>query len=166
MRRLTDIANDAVLADLITQRSLKFYNGTYKWDHHGFEDEIGGKLLPFLTSPRFESNYDSVYHAFGDGSNEQPPTPLPPTPWSDDGKVESLREDLVQTLEDVSTPCGLLDFPSVALHGEVEPAKSPFSDISGMSDVSDAPSELLDPKHHQVGKVDYLHGSTNLISIF
>ena len=27
---------------LLSDRSLKFYNGTYKWNSEGFEDEKGG----------------------------------------------------------------------------------------------------------------------------
>ncbi|KAF2278407.1 uncharacterized protein EI97DRAFT_252508 [Westerdykella ornata] len=43
----------------LTERSKKFYDGTYKSNEFGFEDEEG------------------VYHAFGTGPDSGPPTPLP-----------------------------------------------------------------------------------------
>jgi len=32
------------MSDLLTERSLKFYDGTYKWNGEGFIDEEGGKI--------------------------------------------------------------------------------------------------------------------------
>ncbi|KAF2869119.1 hypothetical protein BDV95DRAFT_596782 [Massariosphaeria phaeospora] len=63
-------------AGLLTDRSLKFYDGTYKWDSDGFTDEQG------------------VYRKFDSGDPEAgPPTPRPPTPVSDEDDSEMKNED-------------------------------------------------------------------------
>ncbi|KAF2660623.1 hypothetical protein K491DRAFT_674566 [Lophiostoma macrostomum CBS 122681] len=201
---LTGRAPSAMQLDLLTERSRKFYDGTYEWvGFEGFMDEKG------------------VYRHFSDTPDARPPTPLPPSPLSDDEEDDADRQtsscfalnddndsrlDITHStppalfsnhlLQQKGVPAGKtlprsdlfldkdeisrtrligrlegmliglwlgrglsladayqkvgLEYPDAIANfglGQVadEPAKSPFSDISGMTDVSDPPSALESP---------------------
>lgn len=92
-------------ADLaITERSRKFYDGTYKWDSDGFTDEHGGKYEPPLSETR--SDFLIVYRKF-DWLDPlaRAPTPLPPISSDDeDGRQADIATvEPMQPFESGST---------------------------------------------------------------
>ncbi|KAF2787350.1 hypothetical protein K505DRAFT_421847 [Melanomma pulvis-pyrius CBS 109.77] len=115
--------NNTAISDLLSERSRKFYNGTYKWDAEGF------------------------YHEFGDESVNRPPTPLPPVPWSEYGDGDAIGERQDSKPVSLTTSVQPEDASTEAIGQEDtgaptgEPVKSPWSDVSSLSD---APSGLSD----------------------
>jgi hypothetical protein len=98
MAALVGNAIRSKLTDQLTERSLKFYDGTYRWDSDGFEDENGGKFDgPVVTWTSVLTT--QVYRPFNDDDPLcRPPTPNPPESLSDDENEDRSSESPVRDL--------------------------------------------------------------------
>jgi hypothetical protein len=85
----------------LTERSKKFYDGTYKWDELGFTDENGGKRARPISLAHC-CLYTTVYREWGISSQSAPPTPKPPSFSSDilDDEIAADNNGLTGAFDD------------------------------------------------------------------
>ncbi|KAL1595637.1 hypothetical protein SLS59_008275 [Nothophoma quercina] len=111
-------------ADLaITERSRKFYDGTYTWDANGFTDEHGVH--------RVYDCYDPEARA---------PTPLPPMVLEDEEELENDRQHIDTSIETKN-----VDSVSTAKGAANVEATSPYpksSDVAASAPIPRTPQEF------------------------
>ena len=82
----------------ITERSRKFYDGTYTWDANGFTDEHGGKCMLLLRMCiADQSTVHRVYDCYD--PEARAPTPLPPMVLEDEEELENDRQHTDTSIE-------------------------------------------------------------------
>jgi hypothetical protein len=99
----TGSGSNAHWNELLTERSRKFYDGTYQWvGGEGFRDEQGGETCTCVILT-YTLIHCIVYHRFNDENDLEgrPPTPGPVSPPSDfgDDAVDSPK-----TVSGIKTP--------------------------------------------------------------
>jgi hypothetical protein len=74
----------------LSERSQKFYDGTYKWNAEGFTDDNGGKCNRSMLEKSLGRTNETVYRAFDCyDPDARAPTPLPCMFLGDDEEVTS-----------------------------------------------------------------------------